>query len=206
MAVQRLLEDLGLFRFVPPAPAEIYAHFARVPTAPPPAAEVTQVSAAEFAALRWLLRTLGWSVRGSRQESRQPIRVTPIDARLALAKAICSPYYGCLPGEEGRPSQLWDAILFAGDMAKLEGLGLAGPTELRENPVGVADELELRYRRSGVDWGEQLAETGYVRLEVLLWASKMELVQNPDHAEDEIARHASNLGLGMGADGPVAQA
>jgi hypothetical protein len=194
MAVQTVFEGLGLFRFDPEAPAEVDRHFVAVPGAEP-AAEVTRVSAAELAALRWQLERIGWS--GEVRSGDEPIPVTRSDARLALAKAVCSPYYGCLPGQVS-PPRLWDVVVFAGDMAKLDGLGLEDPTAIREDPARVAEALELRYQQSGVDWGQQFAETGYVRLEVFLWASKLELIVNPQHAEEEMRKHARSLGLASG--------
>jgi hypothetical protein len=192
MAIRDLFEDLDLFRFEPAVPLEIDRHFATATDAEL-GSELTHVSAAELAALRWLLEQLGWTASGERAPERA-IPVTYFDAQLALAKAICTPYYGCQPYRDRQP-HLWDVTLFAGDMAKLEGIGLVDPRGLRDDPTRAAEDLEQRYQQSGIDWGRRTAELGYIRLEVLLWATKLSLIENPEGAENEIGNYARSLGL-----------
>jgi hypothetical protein len=91
--------------------------------------------------------------------------------------------------------QLSDVVLFSGDVQKLQAIGITDAAALAEDPRGVAEEPERRYGASEVDWGRQIAETDYIRLEVFLWVMKFTLLRTPDRVEDEAAGYAQQLGI-----------
>jgi hypothetical protein len=189
MAVRDLLEHYSLFVYDDDAHSEIRQMFEHLggDAYTEVRRDLAYVSAAEVALVGLIF-----------SPKEAPIEVSGSDARIALAKANCTPFSGSHGPTSDADIRAWDVMLFAGDMSKLQLLGYSDPADLRSRLVGAVEELEQRYRESPVSWARELVENGYLRLQALLWAARISLLlnpQDPQAAEREIADQGGKLGV-----------
>ena len=172
-----LLEERRLFTFGSGARQEISRSFADLGVHLEPNAqflhELTYLSAAEFA-----LTPIFERPRTVLPVS-EPLEVSELDARLALAKTNCLYVeWGCKQFQvEARPLSPLDVVLFTGDVAKLAAVGLE-PREPVSDIGALADavtKVEHQYREAPTDLARRTGESGVLRLQGFIWALKLSL-------------------------------
>lgn len=112
-----------------------------------------------------------------------PITVPDSAAADAIFKTDCGPF---MEHEQKEPSELrpWDVFTFAGDMSKLELLGLnADVNALADRKVmeSLIDALAERYNAAGL--GDRVVESGLLAVQGLVWFAKLALLRGEDYTD-----------------------
>jgi len=124
----------------------------------------------------------------------EPIAVAPFAVLTALAKADCG--WTDLHGIKANPDAVrpWDILLFAGDMAKAELLGV-GDVHDPELVDKLVWGIESMHANSVAQQGHSIAERGLVRMQGVLWKTKLALQVDPDHLETYVDDYVEAYGL-----------
>jgi hypothetical protein len=146
------------------------------------------LSAAEFSLMPLITRP-----SGSVLPLQSPIAVPPEAVRIAAGKVDCSYMDVHRRKEKLENIRLWDVMLFAGDMSKIE---LLGSQELTlEDLETTVQGLEERYQRSESSVGRAIGESGVLRIQGLLWKAKLALHIDPREYEGYVDQYLERLPL-----------
>ena len=137
----------------------------------------------------------GQILRAAPQPSQVfPIRVSDSAVADAVYKTDCGPF---MEHSRKDPSELrpWDIFVFAGDMSKLELLGLSGDDVIEFAGPGnmqiVVDALAGLYNRAGL--GSRVVESGLLAAQGLVWSAKLALLRGEDYTRMEGMQFAARF-------------
>jgi hypothetical protein len=206
------LRERGLIYFEPSAANTIWSYareWAENQTEYSTEAEKAFQSFIEFGAVDFALEPLyrgdisagekGLLTDFSPVERIFPVHVPDSAAADAVFKTNCGPF---MEHTQKRPSELrpWDVFTFAGDMSKMELLGISGDVNVladQEIMETTINALAERYTRAGL--GDRVVESGLLATQGLVWFAKLALLRSEDYTN---ARHLNFVrrylpGLGM---------
>lgn len=124
-----------------------------------------------------------------------PLTIDDNAAAQAILKTDCGPF-----SEHSRKSTAdlkpWDLFTFAGDMSKLELLGISDINVLADSGrmEGLVDDLSGRYRQSGL--GGHVVESGLLATEAFVWAVKLALLRGDDYTNAASLAFVSRIAPG----------
>jgi hypothetical protein len=115
---------------------------------------------------------------------REPIPVTEAAATGAFLQADCGLYFPKHWRKQRDRVQLWDVVLFAGDMSRVQlamaTAGIDEPAEAAAQIATITEALDQMYRLSPHSLAAGIADIGLVRLQGLIWATRYHVVVGDD--------------------------
>jgi hypothetical protein len=122
-----------------------------------------------------------------------PVNVPDSAIADAIYETDCGPFF---EHRTKAASQLrpWDVLAFAGDMSKLELLGLSDDINMLSDPKtmqGAIENLASRYARAGL--GSRVVESRLLAAQGLIWFSKLALLRGEDYTETHDLPFAANF-------------
>jgi hypothetical protein len=191
------LNDIGIAEFAPEAVRliAVYSQTWAQVRSEVSAQEESFRAFIEFGAVEFALAPLYDGAGEARRTPNQilPIKVSDSAAADAIFKTDCGPF---MEHAQKLPSELkpWDIFAFAGDMSKLELLGLSEDINALADPKNMefaVTELAMRYDRAG--FGDRIVESGILAAQGLIWFAKLAVLRQEDYTEAQNLKFAARF-------------
>ena len=133
----------------------------------------------------------------SGERPRRALEIQVPEARVAFLKFACA--RTIVHGRRGvKDLQMADVILFSGDIAKLDAVGASSAYDLAENFDGYFEALLGLYHGSQSPLTREVAESGWLHLEGLIWRTTLWSISSPGQVREVVEEHVARYDQYLG--------